>query len=96
VRKTISCKITPKKIIHGIKHNQQNESHFKALQQEIKEDSRRYKAFFPCSWVQRTNIVKMGTLQLQSINPMQLQSKSLCHSSQTENKSKSFYRDTKD
>lgn len=88
MRKTISCKITPKKIIHGIKHNQQNESHFKALQQEIKEDSRRFKAFFLCFWIQRTNIVKMGTLQEQSMNPMQLQSISQCHSSQTENKSK--------
>ena len=52
----------------------------KGLQQEIKEDSRRCKTFFPCSWVQRTNIVKINTLQGQSINPMQLQSKSQCHS----------------
>ena len=60
----------------------------KGLQQEIKEDSRRFKAFFLCFWIQRTNIVKMGTLQEQSMNPMQLQSISQCHSSKTENKSK--------
>jgi hypothetical protein len=42
-----------------------NDKNFKSLKKEIKEDLRRWKDL-PCSWIGRTNIVKMAIL-LQAI-----------------------------
>ena len=38
-----------------------NDKNFKSLKKEIKEDLRRWKDL-PCSWIGRTNIVKMAML----------------------------------
>jgi hypothetical protein len=45
---------------------------YKPLKKEIKEDYRRWKNL-PCSWIGRTNIVKMAILPKQSIHSMQFQ-----------------------
>jgi hypothetical protein len=37
------------------------DKNFKSLKKEIKEDLRKWKDL-PCSWIGRTNIVKMATL----------------------------------
>ena len=43
---------------------------YKTLMKEIKEDTNRWRNI-PCSWIGRINIVKMATLQKQSIDSMQ-------------------------
>jgi hypothetical protein len=37
------------------------DNNFKSLKKEIKEDLRRWKDL-PCSWIDRTNIIKMAIL----------------------------------
>ena len=53
---------------------------FKSLKEEIKEDLRRAKDL-PCSWIGRTNILKLRSCRMQSTDSMQFPSKFKLNSS---------------